>query len=35
MRCCRDDRGEGALDISVMAALFFVPVLLLLIYAGG
>jgi len=34
MRRCRDDRGEGALDISVMAALFFVPVLLLLIYAG-
>ena len=34
MRRCRDDRGEGALDISVMAAAFFVPVLLLLIYAG-
>jgi hypothetical protein len=34
MRRCRGDRGHGALDISVMAALFFVPVLLLLIYAG-
>jgi Flp pilus assembly protein TadG len=34
MRLRRDDRGEGALDISVMATCFFVPVLLLLIYAG-
>jgi Flp pilus assembly protein TadG len=34
MRLRRDDRGEGALDISVMATCFFVPCLLLLIYAG-
>jgi hypothetical protein len=34
MRRCRGDRGEGALDITVMATCFFVPVLLLLIYAG-
>ena len=34
MRLRRDDRGEGALDISVMATCFFIPCLLLLIYAG-
>jgi Flp pilus assembly protein TadG len=34
MRLRRDDRGEGALDISVMAVCFFVPCVLLLVYAG-
>ena len=35
-RCGRhgDDRGSGALDISVMGVCFFVPVILLVVYAG-
>ena len=30
----RDDRGEGALDLTVMGMCFFVPVVLLLVFAG-
>ncbi|HEX6568641.1 MAG TPA: hypothetical protein VF015_05730 [Acidimicrobiales bacterium] len=30
----RGDRGAGALDISVMGVCFFVPVVLLLVFAG-
>jgi hypothetical protein len=33
-RVDRGDRGAGALDITVMGVCFFVPVLLLLIFAG-
>jgi hypothetical protein len=31
---CRGDRGEGALDLTVMGMCFFVPVVLLLVFAG-
>jgi hypothetical protein len=31
---CRGDRGNGALDLTVMGMCFFVPVVLLLIFAG-
>ena len=34
LRRCRDDRGEGALDLTVMGMCFFVPVVLLLVFAG-
>jgi hypothetical protein len=30
----RDERGTGALDISVMGVCFFVPVILLVVFAG-
>lgn len=33
-RLRRDDRGAGALDLAVMGACFFVPVVLLLVFAG-
>lgn len=33
-RRCRDDRGEGALDLTIMGMCFFVPVVLLLVFAG-
>ncbi|HET6953504.1 MAG TPA: hypothetical protein VFI47_24210 [Acidimicrobiales bacterium] len=33
-RPARDDRGNGALDLSVMGVCFFVPVVLLLVFAG-
>jgi hypothetical protein len=34
MRRCRGDRGNGALDLTVMGMCFFVPVVLLLVFAG-
>jgi hypothetical protein len=33
-RRCRDDRGEGALDLTIMGMCFFVPIVLLLVFAG-
>lgn len=33
-RRCRDDRGEGALDLTIMGMCFFVPIILLLVFAG-
>jgi hypothetical protein len=34
LRSRRDDRGNGALDLTVMGVCFFVPVVLLLVFAG-